>query len=175
MKKEIIPTWEMVESCESTTVYYLPRTGEVKETSGFRLNNSELSDLFETGVSGAITYDTWLEEDDDVLHFCSEMVIGDRLVYRIFRIRIVYDSTEDGRRYCKLSTPREIRRYVFGREGIMIEKSDHTMKEGAPDTVDSYDIYDTLFDADAIYYDSLMKEFINDVNIPHKEEIIGSL
>ncbi len=155
-------------------VYYFPKTGEIKAVGSWESRLEDICDLFNNRISGVIQYCEF-EDTEDELYFCSEMVIGDRFVFRIFEMDIICRYNKESLRYATLSQPKEIKRYVFGSEGVIVENPDHTVQESSADRLTVSGIYDTLIDADETYYDHLMKSFVNDVNIPHKDEIIRAL
>ena len=153
-------------------VYYLPRNGRTIVSERELYGEKELSEAFGTTVTD---YFHVKEAQGSVRTFLYEMVIGECLVYRVFEIKAECRKTGEKEYECTVSPPSEVRRYVFGIEGVSVEESEHTQKFITADLIEKEEAYDTLKDADAESALSLYQAFVHNVKIDHKAEMIRAL
>ena len=155
-----------------TYVYFLPKTGKVIVTGHFMLGQEELSEAFKTKV---LDYKEAREKQRMVQSFICETVIGKSFVFRLFEITAECKKIENNKYLCSISPAKEVKRYAFCDGFIFKEDRDHIRTVTSIDKITCDNAYDTLCDADVSSIDLLYKEFINNVNINNKKEILRAL
>ncbi len=102
-------------------------------------------------------------------------VMGENLVYRRFEMDCRFDHSDWTHHFFSMTPKDETERYVFGKSGLFLEKSDRTITLITPDRINDEDLYDTQTDTDAYERRLLFRDFVHKVVISHKEEIIQAL
>ena len=103
--------------------------------------------------------------------FLYAMVIGTSLVYRKIRIRLYCTKTGENEYRCGIDQMKEECRYVFGPNGLVIEKPDKTYAFSKTINLPKDEPYDSLEGANRATITKLYKAFIRNVDIKHKDGI----
>ncbi len=108
-------------------------------------------------------------------YFLHTMVIGESLVFRKFRFKVTYARIDDDTYKCTTFPVKEVCRYVLGKYGLIIEKTDKSYAFVTTDKLPSNDIYDTLKDANRQQIYDLYTGIVAQVKLQHKEDILRTL
>ncbi len=100
------------------------------------------------------------------------VVIGDSLVYRRFEMVSLVERTDGSLSVITLIPTKETGRYVFGSGGLFMETPDKTRVITTPDKIMDEEVYDTLSHTDSLERRRLFRDFLHNVNISHKDDII---
>ena len=104
-------------------------------------------------------------------YFLYAMVIGTSLVYRKIWIRLSCAETGENEYRCSIDKIKEVCRYVFGPNGLVIEKPDKAYAASKTINLPQDEPYDPLEGADRTTITKLYKAFIRNVDIKHKDGV----